>query len=56
MALSLVPAAAGADAGAGGAVLDEEALHTAAWKLTLGEYAYGQYAGTDLNLRWRPRH
>jgi hypothetical protein len=23
------------------------------WKLTLGEYAYADYAGTDLNLRWR---
>lgn len=23
------------------------------WKLTLGEYAYSGYAGTDLNLRWR---
>jgi hypothetical protein len=23
------------------------------WKLTLGEYAYSGYAGTDANLRWR---
>ena len=23
------------------------------WKLTLGEYAYSDYLGTDLNLRWR---
>lgn len=23
------------------------------WKLTAGEYAYADYAGTDLNLRWR---
>jgi hypothetical protein len=23
------------------------------WKLTVGEYAYSDYAGTDLNLRWR---
>jgi hypothetical protein len=25
----------------------------APWKLTLGEYAYADYAGTDLNVRWR---
>jgi hypothetical protein len=24
-----------------------------AWKLTLGEYRYAEYAGTDLNLRWQ---
>jgi hypothetical protein len=24
-----------------------------AWKLTLGEYAYSNYAGTDFNVRWR---
>jgi hypothetical protein len=24
-----------------------------AWKLTLGEYAYSDYYGTDVNLRWR---
>jgi hypothetical protein len=24
-----------------------------AWKLTVGEYAYSDYLGTDLNLRWR---
>ena len=23
------------------------------WKLTLGEYIYANYAGTDFNLRWR---
>jgi hypothetical protein len=23
------------------------------WKLTLGEYAYAGYSGTDVNLRWR---
>ena len=23
------------------------------WKLTVGEYSYANYAGTDLNLRWR---
>ena len=23
------------------------------WKLTVGEYAYADYAGTDANLRWR---
>jgi hypothetical protein len=23
------------------------------WKLTVGEYAYANYAGTDVNLRWR---
>ena len=23
------------------------------WKLTAGEYTYGDYAGSDLNLRWR---
>ena len=23
------------------------------WKLTVGEYAYANYSGTDLNLRWR---
>jgi hypothetical protein len=23
------------------------------WKLTVGEYAYANYFGTDLNLRWR---
>jgi hypothetical protein len=23
------------------------------WKLTLGEYLYSGYSGTDLNLRWR---
>ncbi len=23
------------------------------WKLTVGEYAYAQYSGTDVNLRWR---
>src|ERR1700744_1229859 len=23
------------------------------WKLTLGEYFYSNYAGTDVNLRWR---
>lgn len=23
------------------------------WKLTVGEYAYSDYAGTDVNLRWR---
>jgi hypothetical protein len=25
----------------------------APWKLTLGEYAYSDYAGTDFNVRWR---
>jgi hypothetical protein len=25
----------------------------APWKLTLGEYAYADYAGTDFNVRWR---
>jgi hypothetical protein len=29
---------------------DEPALP---WKFTLGEYAYANYAGTDVNLRWR---
>jgi hypothetical protein len=24
-----------------------------AWKLTLGEYAYSDYYGSDVNLRWR---
>src|ERR1700675_4692681 len=24
-----------------------------AWKLTVGEYAYADYYGTDVNLRWR---
>jgi hypothetical protein len=23
------------------------------WKLTVGEYAYANYSGTDVNLRWR---
>jgi hypothetical protein len=23
------------------------------WKLTVGEYAYAKYVGTDVNLRWR---
>jgi len=23
------------------------------WKLTVGEYAYASYFGTDVNLRWR---
>ena len=23
------------------------------WKLTVGEYAYANYFGTDVNLRWR---
>jgi hypothetical protein len=26
---------------------------TLPWKLTVGEYVYSNYAGTDLNLRWR---
>jgi hypothetical protein len=26
---------------------------TLPWKLTVGEYAYANYVGTDLNLRWR---
>lgn len=26
---------------------------TLPWKLTVGEYFYSNYAGTDLNLRWR---
>ena len=24
-----------------------------AWKLTLGQYVYAGYSGSDLNLRWR---
>jgi len=34
------------------AALDDELLHGARWKFTLGEYLYAGYAGTDLNLRW----
>jgi hypothetical protein len=30
-----------------------EATNSLAWKLTLGEYAYSDYYGTDVNLRWR---
>ena len=30
-----------------------EAGNNLAWKLTLGEYAYSDYYGTDVNLRWR---
>jgi hypothetical protein len=26
---------------------------TLPWKFTVGEYAYANYAGTDVNLRWR---
>jgi hypothetical protein len=30
-----------------------DAADSLAWKLTLGEYAYSDYYGTDVNLRWR---
>jgi hypothetical protein len=32
---------------------DGEAGNNLAWKLTVGEYAYSDYYGTDVNLRWR---
>ncbi|HWM70162.1 MAG TPA: hypothetical protein VNO35_26540 [Steroidobacteraceae bacterium] len=32
---------------------NEPAIPDLHWKLTLGEYAYSGYAGTDANLRWR---
>jgi hypothetical protein len=32
---------------------DGEAGNKLAWKLTVGEYAYSDYYGTDVNLRWR---
>jgi hypothetical protein len=32
---------------------DGRAGNSLAWKLTLGEYAYSDYYGTDVNLRWR---
>lgn len=32
---------------------DDAGANNLAWKLTLGEYAYADYYGTDVNLRWR---
>jgi hypothetical protein len=32
---------------------DSPAATPPPWKLTLGEYIYSDYAGTDVNLRWR---
>jgi hypothetical protein len=32
---------------------DASARPDLAWKLTLGQYVYAGYAGSDLNLRWR---
>lgn len=32
---------------------DADPLHARPWKLTVGHYFYGDYAGDDLNLRWR---
>ncbi len=43
-ALILLPAAASAA---------DDAAGTAPWKLTVGEYLYSTYLGTDVNLRWR---
>jgi hypothetical protein len=36
-----------------GAVVAEAAETNLPWKLTVGEYAYSNYYGTDVNLRWR---
>jgi len=35
------------------AAADGSASQDLRWKLTLGEYTYSGYAGTDTNLRWR---
>jgi hypothetical protein len=32
---------------------DDACANSLAWKLTVGEYAYADYYGTDVNLRWR---
>ena len=32
---------------------DTDPLHAHPWKLTLGEYLYSDYSGSDINLRWR---
>jgi len=32
---------------------DTDPLHTHSWKLTVGEYLYSGYSGSDINLRWR---
>src|SRR5580658_8355615 len=42
---ALLVCAAAAPADAGGSSLP--------WKLTVGEYVYNGYRGTDVNLRWR---
>ena len=34
-------------------VLPATATDKPEWKLTVGQYLYGDYAGTDLNLRWQ---
>ena len=33
--------------------MSAEAVAALPWKLTVGEYAYANYHGTDVNLRWR---
>jgi hypothetical protein len=40
---------------AGGTALaaDTDPLHAHPWKLTVGEYLYSGYSGTDVNLRWK---
>jgi hypothetical protein len=35
------------------ALCAENAADSLDWKLTVGEYAYSTYFGTDVNLRWR---
>lgn len=35
------------------AAADAEPSGSRAWKLTLGDYRYSNYSGTDVNLRWR---
>ncbi len=46
IAAMLLTCAATGPAGAGGGTIPP-------WKLTLGEYVYDGYDGTDVNLRWR---